>query len=108
MSVIPPYGGALVNLSVSPEAAPELMAYAGGLPSVQLSERAVCDLELLASGGFSPLGRFMGRLDHQRVLDEMRLANGTLFPIPVTLGVEPEADLHLDSDVALRSPKNEL
>jgi sulfate adenylyltransferase len=107
-TLIPPYGGSLVDLLVAPEALAELTAYAGGLPSVQLSDRAVCDLELLATGGFSPLDRFMGRLDHQRVLDEMLLQSGHVFPIPVTLPVDPATDLHLDADVALRSPKNEL
>ena len=68
----------------------------------------VCDLELLATGAFSPLDRFMGRLDHARVVDEMRLQSGALFPIPVTLPIEPDADVHLDADLALRSPKNEL
>ena len=68
----------------------------------------MCDLELLATGAFSPLDRFLGRLDYQRVLGEMRLADGHLFPIPVTLPVEPTADLHLDQDVVLRSPKNDV
>jgi sulfate adenylyltransferase len=107
-ALIEPYGGRLVNLLVPDEAAPELRAYAGSLPSLQLSERAVCDLELLASGGFSPLERFMGRLDHERVVGEMRLASGHLFPIPVTLPVEPELDLKLDQDIALRTARNEL
>jgi sulfate adenylyltransferase len=107
-TLIEPYGGSLVDLLVARGALAELTAYASGLPSVQLSDRAVCDLELLATGGFSPLDRFMGRLDHQRVLDEMRLQSGHVFPIPVTLPVDPATDLHLDADVALRSPKNEL
>jgi sulfate adenylyltransferase len=95
-------------LLASPEAAEELKAYAAQLPSVQLSERALCDLELLAIGAFSPLDRFMPRADHDRVVHEMRLANGQLFPIPVTLPIESDADLHLDRDVALRTPKNDL
>jgi sulfate adenylyltransferase len=108
MTLIPPCGDTLVDLLVAQESLPELRDYAGRLPSVQLSDRAMCDLELLATGGFSPLDRFMGRLDLQRVLDEMRLADGRLFPMPITLPVDPQADLHLDQDVALRSPKNEL
>jgi len=106
--LIAPYGGPLVDLLVQPDELAELTAYAGGLSSIQLSDRAVCDLELLACGGFSPLDRFMTRLDHERVLGDMRLQSGALFPIPVPLPVEPATDLHLDSDVALRSPKNEL
>jgi sulfate adenylyltransferase len=104
----PPYGGELVNLLVPPDDAEELKARAGQLPSIQLSARSECDLELLAVGAFSPLDRFMGRNDYQRVLDEMRLADGHLFPIPVTLGVEPSTDIRLDQPVALRNSKNEL
>jgi sulfate adenylyltransferase len=107
-TLIQPYGGQLVNLLVPDEARTELKAYASTLPSLQLSERAMCDLELLATGGFSPLDRFMGRADHRRVLDEMRLANGQLFPIPIALPVEAEGAPHLDTDVALRTPKNDL
>jgi sulfate adenylyltransferase len=75
---------------------------------VQISDRAACDLELLATGAFSPLDRFMSRQDHQRVLDEMRLASGHLFPIPITLALEPGPALRLDQDIALRSAKNDL
>jgi sulfate adenylyltransferase len=107
-TLIPPYGGKLVNLLVPPEAATELKAYAGRLPSVQLSERSVCDLELLATGALSPLDRFMGREDHQRVLDEMRLTSGHVFPIPVTLPVEPGPHIQLGRDIALRNAKNEI
>jgi sulfate adenylyltransferase len=108
--VIEPCGGQLVNLLVPSEAAAELKAYASTLPSLQLSERAMCDLELLAIGGFSPLDRFMGREDHARVVHEMRLANGHLFSIPVALPVDEAnaTNLHLDTDVALRTPKNDL
>src|SRR2546429_2251635 len=52
-------------------------------PSLQLAPRSVCDLELLATGAFSPLDRFMGRADYARVLDEMRLSCGQVFPIPI-------------------------
>ena len=106
-SLIPPCGGQLVDLRVPPEALDELRARTGQLPAIQISERAVCDLELLATGCFSPLDRFMGQEDHQRVLDEMRLANGHLFPIPVTLPVEPGPAIQLDQDVVLCNAKNE-
>ena len=106
--LISPYGGKLVDLMVLPEALDDLRAYANCLPSLQLSERSCCDLELLATGAFSPLDRFMGEEDHQRVLDEMRLCSGQIFPIPVTLPVEPGPAIHLDRDVALRNAKNDL
>lgn len=106
--IIPPYGGTLVDLLVPREEQDELKAYANRLPSLQLSERSVCDLELLAVGAFSPLDRFMGREDHERVLGEMRLASGYLFSIPITLPVEASAEIRLDGDIALRNAKNEL
>ncbi|HVQ40063.1 MAG TPA: sulfate adenylyltransferase, partial [Pyrinomonadaceae bacterium] len=104
----PPYGGSLVDLRVPPEQLGELKAYAGRLPSIQISERSLCDLQLLATGAFSPLDRFAGREDHQRILDEMRLVSGHLFPIPVTLPVNATPELQLDRDIALRSSKNDL
>jgi sulfate adenylyltransferase len=106
--LVEPCGGRLVDLLVAEEAVAELKAYATQLPSLQLSERSMCDLELLATGAFSPLDQFMGRKDHQRVLEEMRLADGHLFPIPIALPVEPRDDLHLDADIALRTSKNDL
>lgn len=107
-SLIAPYGGKLVDLMVSDEDLPDLRAYASTLPSVRISARAECDLELLATGAFSPLDRFMGKADYQRVLDEMRLANGWLFPIPITLPVEPAPELQVGRDVALRGANNDL
>jgi len=107
-TLIAPYGDRLVDLLVPPEAADELKAKATHLPSLQISARSVCDLELLAVGAFSPLDRFMGKEDYQRVLDEMRLASGHLFPMPITLPVDPDADIRLGQDIALRNAKNEL
>ncbi len=106
--LISPYGGGLVELLVGTEDLEALKAYAGSLPSIQLSERSVCDLELLATGAFSPLDRFMGKEDYQRVVDEMRLENGFLFPIPVTLSVDPGSPVHFDRQIGLRNAKNEL
>src|SRR5436305_13128301 len=60
-SLIPPYGGRLVNLFEPATSLPDLLATAAALPSVQLSERSRCDLELLATGRFSPLDRLPGR-----------------------------------------------
>jgi sulfate adenylyltransferase len=106
--LVEPYGGRLVDLEVPAAEAAGLRAAAGRLPSLQLSDRAVCDLAMLASGAFSPLDRFMSRADHDRVVAEMRLANGTLFPIPVTLPVAPAPFLRLDAQLALRDGRNDL
>ena len=83
--LISPYGGRLVDLRAAADAIDDLKARGAGSPSIQISERSVCDLELLATGAFSPLDRFMGRADYERVVEEMRLSDGTLFPIPLTL-----------------------
>jgi sulfate adenylyltransferase len=108
VTLIAPYGGALVNLLAPPEERERLKAHASTLPSVQISERALCDLELLATGGFSPLTRFMGSADYRRVLEEMRLADGTLFPMPITLPVDQTPDIHFDREIALRDSRNNL
>jgi sulfate adenylyltransferase len=106
--LIPPYGGTLVDLRPPAEGVAELRARASTLPSLQLSDRAVCDLELLATGAFSPLDRFLGRADYERVVAELRLADGTLFPIPVTLPAEPGDAIRLDREIALRDSGNNL
>ena len=105
--LISPYGGELVDL-LDREDAGQLKDHAGRLPSIQISERSVCDLEILATGGFSPLDRFLGKDDYQGVLEEMRLSNGHVFPIPITLPVEDRPEIGLDREIALRNNKNEL
>ena len=86
-NLIAPHGGSLVDLLVSPERAAAMKLDSRDWPSYDLSPRHLCDLELLINGGFSPLTGFMGRGDYERVRDEMRLADGTLWPIPITLDV---------------------
>ena len=97
-----------MDLEVAAEEKEQLRAYAAGLPSVQISERSACDLQLLACGAFSPLNRFAGKADYGNILNEMRLSSGHLFPIPITLPVEASSEIGLDRDLALRSVKNEL
>lgn len=89
--LIPPYGGRLINLTPPDEEREELRARDASLPRLQLTPRNICDLELHANGAFSPLDRFMGRADYERVLEEMRLDSGALFPLPVTLAVGRDA-----------------
>ncbi len=107
-NLIQPYGGLLVDLIVPPEQREMLLAKAALLPSIQLHDRAVCDLELLATGAFSPLDRFMGQADYERVCGEMRLANGALFPVPILLTVGRDAPISLDHEIALRDAKNDV
>jgi sulfate adenylyltransferase len=101
--LITPYGGKLINLM-----APLEVADAAALPSIQISERSQCDLELLATGAFSPLDRFMSQADYRSVIERMRLADGTVFPIPVTLPVDADAPVEAGREIALRSSKNEI
>ena len=107
-TLISPYGGELVDLMVPAEDLADARAYASTLPSLQISPRAVCDLEMLATGAFSPLKQFMGEADFRGVVSDMRLADGTLFPIPVTLPVPADAGLSVGTDVALRDSMNDL
>ncbi len=105
--LIRPYGGKLVNLIVTDEEErQELLAKSNRLPSVKISTRALCDLELLACGAFSPLDRFMGKADYERVLTEMRLADGSLFPIPVTLPIDEEELPHWSEQITLNDSRN--
>ncbi len=105
-TLIPPYGGVLVNLLVPADKVQALTAHAGDLASIQITERTLCDLELLAVGAFSPVDRFMGKEDYFGVLNDMRLANGSLFPIPITLTVADPSQFKVGQEIALRSAKN--
>lgn len=107
-TLIPPYGGQLIDLCVRHDLLAALTARANRAPSIRLTERQVCDLELLATGAFSPLDRFMGQADYQQVLDQMRLAHGTIFPLPVVLTVDDDDDIAVGMEIALRDPQNEL
>ncbi|MFA5539396.1 MAG: bifunctional sulfate adenylyltransferase/adenylylsulfate kinase [Gemmobacter sp.] len=91
------------ELYVSYESAQKLKTEAGQLPSWDLTPRQICDLELLMNGGFHPLKGFMTRADYDGVVENMRTADGTLWPMPVTLdvseafaeGIEPGQDIAL-------------
>ena len=106
--LITPYGGKLVNLVVEGREREELLAHASKLSSIKITMRNLCDLELLATGGFSPLTTFMGKADYERVLKEMRLADGTLFPLPITLTADPKELPTVGEDVVLRNANNDV
>ncbi len=106
--LIAPYGGRLVELIVHSAERDELLRMAQGVPSLQLSYRSLCDLELMATGAFSPIDRFMEKADYDGVLEQMRLGDGTLFPVPITLPVTEAGIDWLGKWIALRSPTNEL
>src|ERR1700756_4268416 len=88
--LIAPHGGELVDLKLDPENAAELKARSKDFPSWELTSRQIRDLELLLSGGFSPLRGFLSRNEYERVCHEMRLSNALVWPIPITLDV-PDA-----------------
>lgn len=104
--LITPYGGRLVDLTVPREGLEELRAKASEYPHVRISDRSACDLELLATGAFSPLDRFMGQEDFRSVLGSMRLVGGLLFPIPVVLPLESSTGIRLDGLITLCDSRN--
>jgi len=92
------------ELYVSYESAQKLKVEAGHLPSWDLTPRQICDLELLMNGGFNPLKGFLSEVDYNGVVDKMRLADGTLWPMPITLDVSEafSAQIEPGQDIALR------
>lgn len=106
-NLIAPHGGDLVNLMAEPQQVEELKLASRDWPSWDLTPRQLCDLELLVDGGFSPLTGFMGSADHAAVCSQMRLADGTLWPIPITLDVTDAIAESLAPGVmlALRDPE---
>ena len=94
----------ITELYVSSDSAQKLKVEAGNLPSWDLTPRQTCDLELLMNGGFHPLKGFMGQADYDGVVANMRTADGTLWPMPITLDVsEAFADkVEPGQDIALR------
>jgi len=95
--LIRPHGGALVDLYVDEARATELKDASRDWPGWNLTPRQLCDIELLMSGGFSPLRGFMTRAEYEGVRDEMRLPDGTLWPMPITLDVPEELANRLEA-----------
>ena len=105
--LIGPHGGTLVDLQANPEEAAALKAESRDWPSFDLTPRQLCDLELLLNGGFSPLRGFLNKADYTSVCADMRLADGTLWPIPIMLDIPEELGSRLSagSMLALRDPE---
>jgi sulfate adenylyltransferase len=106
--LIPAHGGELVQLVATEARSAELKSHSREWPSWDLSARQLCDLELLLSGGFSPLRGFMTKADYEGVCKNMRLASGVLWPMPITLDVTEEFAKKLTpgtSKIALRDPE---
>ncbi len=92
------------ELYVSYDSSQKLKVEAADLPSWDLTPRQICDLELLMNGGFNPLKGFMSEDDYNGVVDNMRLADGALWPMPITLDVSEDfaASIEPGQDIALR------
>ncbi len=103
-SLIPPHGGKLVDLMVDEARSDELAKASRDFPSLDLTARQLCDLELILNGGFSPLTGFLGKADYEAVCKDMRLVDGTLWPMPIMLDVDEEfaSSVGEGSQIALR------
>lgn len=108
--LIKPHGGDLVDLYVKGDEIAEQQRIAQDLPAWTLTQRQICDLELLLNGAFSPLEGFMNEADFNGVVEKMRLTDGTLWPMPSTLDVSEEfaADLSAGDKIALRDEEGVL
>jgi sulfate adenylyltransferase len=101
---VKPHGGKLVKLIADADLAASLKNDARDLPSWDLTSRQLCDIELLLNGGFSPLSGFMSSKDYSAVCQSMRLADGTLWPMPITLDISEDlaGELRSGGRLALR------
>jgi sulfate adenylyltransferase len=88
LDLIAPHGGQLINRIATSEQKQEFLDKAEFLPKIQIDDRTASDLVLIAIGGFSPLTGFMGKADYDSVVENMRLANGLAWSIPITLSVD--------------------
>lgn len=100
---IRPHGGTLINRVIEGEKRTSLLEHAATLYSIKIDAWAISDLDLISVGAFSPLTGFLGEQDYHSVVERMRLEDGTVWSIPITLAVEPQIahDLAIGQEVAL-------
>jgi sulfate adenylyltransferase len=91
-----PHGGVLVDRFVPESEMANVEERAGRLPRIVVESSELADLEMIATGAMSPLTGFLGSDDYSSVLESMRLADGTVWPIPITLGVTDQARAELE------------
>jgi len=110
MPSIAPHGGTLINRLVPESEKADWLKKAAGLPVIKVNAWTISDLDLIAIGAFSPLTGFMNEKDYRSVLDRMRLADGTVWSIPITLPVDEEtaASLSVGGKAALVGERDEV
>ena len=107
--MITPHGGTLINRLVQGDEAASLLEKAAGLPSMTLNSRETSDLEMITVGAMSPLQGFMVEEDYNNVLENMRLADGTAWPLPVVLATKGDsAAPELGATIALKDEDGTL
>ncbi|MCT1903047.1 sulfate adenylyltransferase [Oceanobacillus sojae] len=99
-----PHGGRLICRELTGKKKDEAIRNAEKLPTLSVNSWVLSDLELIGIGGFSPLKGFMGRADYENVIEHTRLADGTIWSIPITLPVTEEQaqNLNIGEQIALR------
>tara|TARA_B100000315_G_scaffold33171_1_gene27841 strand:- start:8876 stop:10588 length:1713 start_codon:yes stop_codon:yes gene_type:complete len=109
-TLISPHGGKINEKCLSDEEAQELKVKSEDYPSWDMNERQLCDIEMILNGGFSPLNGFLEKSDYDAVVKKMRLADGTLWPMPITLDVTEEFSNQITkgSNIALRDHEGVL
>ncbi|MBI3723808.1 sulfate adenylyltransferase, partial [bacterium] len=109
-TLVTPHGGALIDRFVPEEEAHALEERARRLPRIVLDARELADLELIATGAASPLTGFLGSRDYASVLERLRLADGTVWPLPLTLAVADDArrSLRESKEAALEDGSGKL
>jgi sulfate adenylyltransferase len=106
--LVQPHGGVLVDRVVAADRADALRDRARSLPGVTLDGREVADLELIAIGAASPLTGFLGARDYRAVVEDLRLADGTVWPLPFTLALDESIPAGPGDDLALHDAHGHL
>ena len=108
--IIAPHGGVLINCFAKKEELNDLLKEASSLVSVKVSKRVLCDLEMLAIGAFSPLRGFVEKADYDSIIGNMRLKNGLVWTIPITLQINKDdyEKIKNQKKLALKDDSNEI
>ncbi|WCF07778.1 sulfate adenylyltransferase [Paenibacillus thiaminolyticus] len=110
MTTILPHGGQLISRLVPKAEAGRIEQEAAGLPAIRINRRTLSDADLIAIGAFSPLQGFMNEEDYRHVVERMRLADGTVWSLPITLQVQAEIahTLRIGEEAALIGEEDDV